>query len=199
MVGRARQAEYDPFADPVRARHEEFGDLLAEGLYALFEEQPDRTLEQHVDAADEAYWARFIESRKDTIDSTVALLHAKLEAEVVRALAVHAAVTSLGEARAQLALILPAQCADFLHAWLGDLREWGSSTAGVNTVPSDSVISGELALPDWHSIGMEPPRPGTGQLLASGATPIHRRRRSSTRPEPSSCLTSPVLSKPSRS
>ena len=199
MVGRARQAEYDPFADPVRARHEEFGDLLAEGLYALFEEQPDRTLEQHVDAADEAYWARFIESRKDTIDSTVALLHAKLEAEVVRALAVHAAVTSLGEARAQLALILPAQCADFLHAWLGDLREWGSSTAGVNTVPSDSVISGELALPDWHSIGMEPPRPGTGQLLASGATPIYRRRRSSTRPEPSSCLTSPVLSKPSRS
>ena len=37
-VGRARQLEYDPFANPDRARREEFGDLLAEGLYALFGE-----------------------------------------------------------------------------------------------------------------------------------------------------------------
>ena len=34
-VGHAKQAEYDPFANPDRARREEFGDLLAEGLYAL--------------------------------------------------------------------------------------------------------------------------------------------------------------------
>jgi len=160
MVGRARQAEYDPFADPVRARHEEFGDLLAEGLYALFEERPDRTLEEHVEVANEAHWAKFIESRKETIQSTAELLQKKLEAEVVRALAVHHAVTSLGQAGEQLASILPAHCVDFLHAWLRDVREWGSSTAGVNTVASDSAISRELALPDWHSIGLEPPRPG---------------------------------------
>ena len=40
-VGYATQAPYDPFADPVRAQQEEFGDLLAEGLYALFENQPE--------------------------------------------------------------------------------------------------------------------------------------------------------------
>jgi hypothetical protein len=34
-VGHATQAEYDPFASLDRARCEEFGDLMAEGLYAL--------------------------------------------------------------------------------------------------------------------------------------------------------------------
>ena len=34
-VGEARQAEYDPYLRPTRAGHEEFGDLLAEGLYAV--------------------------------------------------------------------------------------------------------------------------------------------------------------------
>ena len=37
--GEARQAEYDPFDDPARAHHEEFGDLLAEGLYSLIEDR----------------------------------------------------------------------------------------------------------------------------------------------------------------
>ena len=34
-VGCAMQPEYDPYASPERARCEEFGDLFAEGLYAL--------------------------------------------------------------------------------------------------------------------------------------------------------------------
>ncbi len=42
LVGTATQAPYDPFADPRRAREEEFGDLLAEGLYTLFEHQAPR-------------------------------------------------------------------------------------------------------------------------------------------------------------
>jgi len=39
-VGTARQQAYKPFADPNRAATEEFGDLLAEGLYALFDDGP---------------------------------------------------------------------------------------------------------------------------------------------------------------
>ena len=44
-MGHAVQAEYDPFANPERARREEFGDLLAEGLYALIgEKDPSRAV-----------------------------------------------------------------------------------------------------------------------------------------------------------
>ena len=35
-VGQATQLEYNPYASPDRARREEFGDLLAEGLFALW-------------------------------------------------------------------------------------------------------------------------------------------------------------------
>ena len=34
-LGRVKQTRYDPYADPQRARREEFGDVLAEGLYEL--------------------------------------------------------------------------------------------------------------------------------------------------------------------
>ena len=36
-VGDAQQAEYDPYAEPTRASHEEFGDLMAEGLYSVIQ------------------------------------------------------------------------------------------------------------------------------------------------------------------
>ena len=60
-VGYATQAPYDPFAHPVRAQQEEFGDLLAEGLYALFEDQPEEMdYFRRFDEADASYWERCI-------------------------------------------------------------------------------------------------------------------------------------------
>ena len=55
--GTSRQREYDPFGDPRRAVKEEFGDLLAEGLYARLDAHWD------ISGVDIAYWADFIESR----------------------------------------------------------------------------------------------------------------------------------------
>ncbi len=46
-VGVTTQARYEPFADPRRASHEEFGDLLAEGLYALIGDINDPSLPYH--------------------------------------------------------------------------------------------------------------------------------------------------------
>jgi hypothetical protein len=40
LVGDAIQAPYNPYEDPQRACEEEFGDLLAEGLYALSNRSP---------------------------------------------------------------------------------------------------------------------------------------------------------------
>ena len=48
-VGDAAQRPYKPFADPERARHEEFGDLLAEGLFSLIGEVLDRPVDEEED------------------------------------------------------------------------------------------------------------------------------------------------------
>ncbi len=61
-VGAARQQPYKPFADPKRAVTEEFGDLIAEGLYELFNHG------QSLDAATKAYWDEFISARKKLIE-----------------------------------------------------------------------------------------------------------------------------------
>ena len=58
-VGTSRQLEYDPYRDPERAVKEEFGDLLAEGLYAHLDEKKD------IPGADAAYWRDFKEIRKE--------------------------------------------------------------------------------------------------------------------------------------
>ena len=64
-AGEARQAEYDPFDSPVRAEHEEFGDLLAEGLYSLMEDINDPALPyaRLLSCATGSFWRAFIDAR----------------------------------------------------------------------------------------------------------------------------------------
>ena len=80
-VGQARQIEFDPFASPDRARREEFGDLLAEGLYAVIDEaDPGVTLDDQLrKATTTAYWTRFIKARRELMTETVAQLLGYLE------------------------------------------------------------------------------------------------------------------------
>jgi hypothetical protein len=65
MVGESMQVEYDPYDDPERAAKEEFGDLLAEGLYARLDHG------RGLHGADTAYWEAFIKNRS-TFHSNVA-------------------------------------------------------------------------------------------------------------------------------
>ena len=70
-VGQAEQAPYDPFAHPERAAWEEFGDVLAEGLFSLFGEgDPDLPLAEHLSGATSRYWERFIQVRHDVLLDT---------------------------------------------------------------------------------------------------------------------------------
>ena len=68
MTGQVRQYPYDPFRNPERARAEEFGDVLAEGIYWL--------LDQHLSItdADRAHWARFLDKRRQFIDRVLAMV-----------------------------------------------------------------------------------------------------------------------------
>jgi hypothetical protein len=120
QVGVSRQRDYDPYEDPQRAVKEEFGDLLAEGLYAGLD------LHWDMSGVDVTYWADFIESRRDFLERVADSLTRKLDSDLSseEAQEVRAAQVSIREARLQLELIDPEVCQKFIDLWQADLAEW---------------------------------------------------------------------------
>jgi hypothetical protein len=119
-VGASRQRKYDPYADPQRAAKEEFGDLLAEGLYARLDAHQD------IPGIDTAYWANFIESRQDFLGRVAQSLtqHPDSELDNQKGQEVRAAQVSIRAAQGQLQRISPDLCQKFVDLWYSDLAEW---------------------------------------------------------------------------
>lgn len=120
-VGTSRQLEYDPYRDPKRAVKEEFGDLLAEGLYARLDEKKD------IPGADAAYWRDFKEIRKEFLREVATSLARRLKEPDLSSdeqRKIQAARVSIRHAQRQLRRIRPALCYKFIELWLADLAEW---------------------------------------------------------------------------
>ncbi len=66
-TGEVRQYPYDPFRNPDRARAEELGDVLAEGLYWLLDQG------RSIMDADQAHWSWFLPKRKRFIEHVLRL------------------------------------------------------------------------------------------------------------------------------
>ena len=156
LVGHATQEAYDPYQDPQRARQEEFGDLLAEGLYTLFEQQPaEMNYFRRLDAADEPYWERFIEARRETLSLTALSLEIAIEythdhADADRCAA---ALRSLDAAEKQLYRLSPRTCTDYIDAWASDLGEWQQAAQRIRSVGDTAKALQELGLEDWDLVG----------------------------------------------
>jgi hypothetical protein len=115
VTGEVWQHPYDPFRNPDRARAEELGDVLAEGVYWLLDQ--DKSI---VDA-DKDYWARFLAKRKSFIERVLRMVHQdKALDQADRARRIEALKGSLG----RLARITPVLCADYLSAWTADRQRW---------------------------------------------------------------------------
>jgi hypothetical protein len=148
-VGTAHQLEYDPFATPVRARKEEFGDLLAEGLYALFgESAPSMSLDEHLRGATMAFWERFIQARRDVLIETRTVL-GRIANHHPDNDKLFSAYYALGAAKRQLDTFRPDLCVDFLDAWRADLSDWQKFSSGVNNVGSTGEAMDFLELRTW--------------------------------------------------
>jgi hypothetical protein len=148
-VGYAKQPEYDPYVKPERARCEEFGDLLAEGLYALIGRgQPSLPFGEQRAAATEAYWSRFIEARHEAIAETRTLLHRLRDWDANNS-RVCSALDSLAAAEDQLDTLRPHICVDFLDAWRDDLADWQRFSTSVNNVGSTREAMDFLQLQTW--------------------------------------------------
>jgi glycosyltransferase involved in cell wall biosynthesis len=120
----AEQLPYDPFADPQRAAGQEFGDVIAEGLYALLHSG------LRAEAADEQYWERFLEDRNRVLDVVGRRLHyvRPHKRKKIRA--------AIGAAQQMLWTITPKMCADYVAAWQRDLERWAEVLADLGEASS---------------------------------------------------------------
>jgi hypothetical protein len=114
VTGLAIQQPYDPYRDTMRARTEELGDCLAEGLFGLFDTGHDLT------EATPAYWQWFLARRRRFIDEVIGRVTdtqpdgpAKLRM-----------IDALKAARGRNRLIEPQLCVDYLKEWRVDRQVW---------------------------------------------------------------------------
>lgn len=129
VTGVAVQDRFNPFDDPDRARGQEFGDLLAEGLFAILDRGG------RIEDADLTYWRSFIEQRRRFID----LILGRLELRAVAGSEQIAA--ALLAARSQLdEHVSPELCRRYLDAWRRDLGTWAAFRANLPLgVPIESA------------------------------------------------------------
>ena len=121
VTGTVRQYPYDPFRSPDRARAEELGDVLAEGIYWLLDQG------RSVIDADKSHWSRFLMKRGRFIKDVVRMVQQDENLESAdRDRRVAALKGSLG----RLALITPALCESYLHAWVADRQGWNDFLQG---------------------------------------------------------------------
>ena len=115
VTGTVRQFPYDPFRTPDRARGEELGDVLAEGIYWLLDQGGSVT------DANQAHWIKFLVRRRRFIERVLRMVEQKGTLESAeRAHRIAALKASLG----RLQLITPKLCEDFLRAWSADRQCW---------------------------------------------------------------------------
>jgi hypothetical protein len=113
VVGSVKQSPYDPFAKDLRARDEELGDCLAEGIFWLLDNH------RRVRDADAAYWRRFLATRRQFIREVIGrVAKPDLDPEQRRMSA------SLKAADGRCQIIEPEFCVRYLRAWRADRTRW---------------------------------------------------------------------------
>ena len=110
--GTLSQLKYDPFARWERAAREEFGDVIAEGLYRLLHQGTS------VSDATSAYWRDVLWWRRALIDD----IGDRLDA--ARPCASEHALMSLAAARKRLDAINELDCLSFVRTWRMDVDAW---------------------------------------------------------------------------
>jgi hypothetical protein len=131
----ATQLCYYPFAKAGRAAWQEFGDVIAEGLYALLH------LGQKVAQATREYWAYFLEARRNFLEVILTRLpnvHPEMRGEIQ---------LSVQQAEKCLLTIEPDICERYIRAWRRDLAAWKQRVSGIAATPSIEAALRQLELP----------------------------------------------------
>jgi hypothetical protein len=166
-IGEVSQDEYQPFADSQRAAREEFGDLLAEGLYAAFDIGRGSFDEELRTALKPQLWRDFKEIRLETIRQTTAQL------ERVEKWLDDSEYTDIGNslrtAKEWAEKITPDLCVDFIASWQEDEKRWQQMLRVFPSALSNRDALSELELPEWALCGYGLPAGSQPDLTPAGA------------------------------
>jgi hypothetical protein len=133
----ATQLCYYPFAKASRAAWQEFGDVIAEGLYTLLH------LGLDVTQATREYWGYFLEVRRNFLESILTRLpsshpdHPEMRGEMRM---------SVEQAEKCLLTIKPDLCERYVQAWRHDRADWKQRVPGIAEKPSIEAALGEMDL-----------------------------------------------------
>ena len=130
----ARQLQYDPFEGTRRAERQEFGDVLAEGLYSLLDlgaEEKDATHD---------YWKEFLSARRKFLDDIIE--RSDLAAPDMQVKIYKAVQTAI----LRLAYIRPKTCENYLRTWRHDYSNWAENLKSVRQAASAQAALRELEL-----------------------------------------------------
>jgi hypothetical protein len=142
-VGKVLQDPYDPYR-PERARAEEFGDVLAEGVFWLLDQ--DRSISD----GDLAHWREFLVKRKRFIEQVARMVERTVTINSVER---GRRVEALNASLEQLGQITPELCIDYLNALVIDQESWQCHIQAVRPQPR---LPREIAL-DSLAHSSEPP------------------------------------------
>jgi hypothetical protein len=137
-IGEVIQQPYDPFRTPDRARAEEFGDVLAEGIFWLLDQG------RSIAEADLGHWRDFLPRRKMFIERVLGMVSQAGHVEPGDKARMEAALKA---ARGRLALITPELCQTYLQAWTADRERWRYHIADLTAQPSLESALEALARP----------------------------------------------------
>ena len=128
------QLRYDPFENVGRAERQEFGDVLAEGLYALLH------VGSGVTEATVGYWNKFLATRKTFLEQIIQ------RADLVAPEVVQNIVRAVQTAMLCLMQLQPQTFVDYINAWQDDLRVWAERLENVPRVGTMEEALAMLAL-----------------------------------------------------
>jgi hypothetical protein len=151
-VHEVTQLRYDPFAEPDRAAWQEFGDVLAEGLYGLLDH------DMGVEYATSEYWSYFLAARQRFLEAIIRRSGtAKRQIREQLLFSVEAALKCSIK-------IEPGLLERYVRLWRRDLSDWEQRVARIGQMSSLEVALKELGLEpsagDWAT-HVAPPGPRT--------------------------------------
>ncbi|MEU8384877.1 hypothetical protein [Streptosporangium sp. NPDC048865] len=118
VTGMVMQRPYDPFDRPARARDQELGDVLAEGIYWLLDEQTGTGWRG---ATDVRHWRHFLLARREFLENVLRRVRRLPEGSKPDRGAMEA---SLLAALGRLSRIEAGFCVAYVKAWAEDRRRW---------------------------------------------------------------------------
>jgi hypothetical protein len=134
--GRVTQLRYNPFADPQRAAWQEFGDVLAEGLYALLDHGMDWRY------ATDGYWLHFLDARRRFLEEIAD------RADTVRPDIREQLLRSVETALKCSITIGPGLLERYVLHWRQELRSWQHRMARIGPMSLDAALRA-LNLDRW--------------------------------------------------